>query len=149
MTAGVNEATNVDSPALATPWVEAPSKGALWAGRVLSGLGVAFMAMDATMKILRLPVAVEGTTVLGWPASVVQPLGVVQAVCLVAYLVPRTAVLGAVLWTGYLGGAVATHVRIGSPLFSHVLFPIYVALFFWGGLWLRDPKVRALLPIRR
>lgn len=122
---------------------------ALWAGRVLSGLGVAFMAFDAGIKVLRLPMAVEGTTSLGYPASVVLPLGVVQVVCLGLYLVPRTAALGAVLWTGYLGGAIATHVRLGNPLFSHVLFPIYVAAMLWGGLWLRDARLRAMLPVRR
>ncbi len=89
--------------------------------------------------------AIEGTTRLGYPAHVVRGLGVVEVACLALYLFPRTAPLGAVLWTGYLGGAIATHVRIGSPLFSHVLFPIYVAAMLWGGLWLRDPRVRALL----
>jgi len=74
---------------------------------------------------------------------------VIELVCLALYLVPRTAVLGAVLWTGYLGGAVATHVRIGSPLFSHVLFPLYVAALLWVGLWLRDRSLQALLPVRR
>jgi len=73
----------------------------------------------------------------------------VQLVCLAVYLVPRTAVLGAVLWTGYLGGAIATHVRVGNPLFSHVLFPIYVAAFIWGSLWLREPRLRALLPLAK
>ncbi|MEZ4294033.1 MAG: DoxX family protein [Polyangiaceae bacterium] len=128
---------------------EGPSKAALWGGRVLSGLAVLFMAMDASMKLLQVPDAVEGTTKLGYPASVLFGLGVVQAVCLVAYLVPRTAIVGAILWTGYLGGAVATHVRLGNPLLSHVLFPLYVAAFFWGGLWLRDMKLRALVPWRR
>ena len=124
------------------------SKGALWAGRVISGLAVLFMLMDASMKLLQLPVAVEGTTSLGYPASVIFTLGVIQLVCLVAYLVPRTAVLGAILWVGYLGGAVATHVRLGNPLFSHILFPLYVAAFFWVGLGLRDERVRALFQPR-
>jgi hypothetical protein len=125
------------------------SKKALWGGRVLSGLGVAFMGMDAAGKLLQPPQVVEGTTSLGYQASVIFPLGVVQVLCLVLYLVPRTAALGAVLWTGYLGGAIATHVRIGNPLFSHVLFPIYVAALFWGGLWLRDARLRSVLPLRR
>ena len=90
-------------------------------------------------------VAVEGTTQLGYPASVIVPIGIVQVVCLLLYVLPRTAVLGAVLWTGYLGGAIATHVRIGNPLFTFVLFPVYVAGLLWGGLWLRDRRVRALL----
>ena len=123
----------------------ASSPGSLWTGRVLSGLVVLFLAFDAAMKVARLPMALEGTSQLGYPVSVVPLLGIVQLVCLALYLVPRTAVLGAILWTGYLGGAIATHVRLANPLFSHVLFPIYVAAFLWGGLWLRDSRVRALL----
>jgi hypothetical protein len=98
--------------------------------------------------VLRLLPAVEATTQLGYPQSVIVPLGLVQLACLIVYLIPRTSVLGAVLWTGYLGGAVATHVRVGSPLFSHTLFPIYIAVLLWGRLWLRDRRVRALLPMR-
>jgi hypothetical protein len=124
------------------------SRGALWTGRVLSGIAVLFLAFDASMKLLRVPEAVQGTTSLGYPESVVFPLGVLQLVLLLLYLVPRTAVLGALLWTGYLGGAVATHVRLGNPLFSHVLFPLYIAAFVWLGLWLRDARLRAVLPLR-
>lgn len=120
----------------------------IWAGRVLSGLAILFLTFDAAMKVLKLAPAVEGTTQLGYPASVIVPLGVIQVVCLIVYLIPRTSVLGAVLWTGYLGGAIATHVRLSNPLFSHTLFPIYVAAFLWAGLWLRDPRVRAVLPFR-
>jgi hypothetical protein len=129
------------------PGASAVSQQALWAGRVLSGLVALFLAFDAALKLLRLPMAVEGTTQLGYPASVIFTLGVIQAVCWVLYVLPRTAVLGAVLWTGYLGGAIATHVRLENPLFSHVLFPVYVALFLWGGLWLRDTRLRAVLPL--
>jgi hypothetical protein len=121
---------------------------AMWAGRILSGLAILFLLFDATVKVLQLPVAVQGTKELGYPESVIFGLGVVQVVCLVAYLVPRTSVLGAILWTGYLGGAIATHVRVGHPLFSHVLFPVYVAALLWGGLWLRDERLRAVLPVR-
>ena len=120
----------------------------LWIGRVLSGLAVLFLTFDASMKLLQLPMAIDGTTELGYPAGVVLPLGLVQLVCLALYVFPRTSVFGAVLWTGYLGGAIATHVRLGNPLFTHVLFPIYVALLLWGGLWLREPRLRALLPLR-
>jgi hypothetical protein len=123
------------------------SRKALWTGRVLSGLAVLFLLADAAGKLLRPVQVVEGTTQLGWPASVILPLGIVQVVCLLLYLLPRTAVLGAILWTGYLGGAVATHVRIGNPLFSHILFPVYLGLLLWGGLWLRDRRLRALLPL--
>jgi hypothetical protein len=121
-----------------------PSRKALWAGRALTTLGALFLGFDATLKLLQLPVAVAGTAKLGYPISVVFGLGVVQAILLGAYLLPRTAVLGALLWTGYLGGAVATHVRVGDPVGSHILFPIYVAIVLWAGLWLRWPEVRAL-----
>ena len=114
-------------------------------GLVLSGIAVLFLAFDAIMKLLRLGPAVEGTTQLGYAASVLVPIGAIQVVCLVVYVLPRTSVLGAILWTGYLGGAIATHVRVGSPLFSHILFPLYVAGLLWAGLWLRDERVRALL----
>jgi hypothetical protein len=125
------------------------STRALWAGRVLSGLVALFLLFDAGMKVLTVPAAVEGTTSLGYPASVLFGLGVVQVLCLILYLIPRTAMLGAIVWTGYLGGAIATHVRVENPLFSHVLFPIYVAAFLWAGLWLREPRVRAVFPIYR
>ncbi len=129
----------------ATP--QGPSRKAIWTGRVLSGVAVLFLAFDAVVKLLRLPAAVEGTTRLGYAASVLLALGVLQAVCLVLYLVPRTSVLGAILWTGYLGGAVATHVRVGDPLFSHALFPVYIGVLLWAGLWLRDIRLRALIPV--
>lgn len=105
-----------------------------------------FLAFDTILKVLRLAPAVEGTTSLGYPAESVLWIGAVELVCLVVYLVPRTSILGAVLMTGYLGGAVATHVRISSPLLTHTLFPIYVALLLWGGLYLREPRLRALFP---
>jgi len=121
------------------------SRKAIWTGRILSGLAALFLAFDAAVKVLALPPAVEGTTQLGYPASTLLTIGILQLVCLVVYLIPRTALVGAVLWTGYLGGAIATHVRVGSPLFTHTLFPIYVAVLLWAGLWLRDRRVGALL----
>jgi hypothetical protein len=136
-----------DVPAESQPR-QPSSRRALWAGRVLSGLVTAFLLFDAGIKLSRHPMAIEGTTQLGYPAGVVFGLGLVQLACLALYLVPRTAVLGAVLWTGYLGGAIATHVRIENPLFSHVLFPIYVAAFLWGGLYLRDARVRGMIAPR-
>jgi hypothetical protein len=139
-------AANYSAPT--TPSVGSPgatSNRALWTGRILSGLVVLFLGFDATIKVLQLPMAVEGTTQLGYPAGMILPLGLVQLACLALYLVPRTAIVGAVLWTGYLGGAIATHVRLGNPLLSHVLFPVYVAAFLWAGLWLRDRRVRALV----
>lgn len=121
------------------------SKKAIWTGRVLSGLAVLFLAMDAGMKLAQVSDAVKGTTELGYSASVLVPLGIIELVCLALYLFPRTAVLGAVLWTGYLGGAIATHVRMENPLFSHILFPIYIAAFLWVGLYLRDERVRGMI----
>jgi DoxX-like family len=123
--------------------------GASWAARVMSGLAIAFLAFDTVMKVLLAAPAVQGTTELGYPDSAVFTIGAIQLVCLVTYVIPRTAVLGAVLLTGYLGGAIATHLRLGNPLLTHQLFPLYVAALLWGGLYLREPRLRALLPLRR
>lgn len=117
-------------------------------GRTLSAVAVLFLGMDAVGKLLELDPVVSGTTELGYPAGTVFLLGVLEVFCVVAYVVPRTSVLGALLLTGYLGGAIATHVRAENPLFTHVLFPVYVALFVWGGLFLCEARVRALLPVR-
>ena len=125
------------------------SRRAIYAGRTLSGLAALFLAFDATVKILTLPPAPEATGQLGYPVGAIFVIGLVELVCLAAYLIPRLAPLGAILWTGYLGGAIATHVRSASPLFSHTLFPIYVAALLWAGLWLRDRRVRALLGPRK
>jgi len=122
------------------------SKKAVWTGRVLSALAVLFLIFDASVKVLRSPFAVDATAQLGYPESVVVTLGLIQIACLIVYLIPNTSVLGAILWTCYLGGAVATHVRVQSPLFTHTLVPIYVAALLWLGLWLRDNRVRAVLP---
>ena len=122
-----------------------PTRRALWASRVLSGIAVLFLAVDAAVKLLVAPEAVSATTTLGWSADQFPTLGLIQLACLVLYLVPRTALFGAVLWTGYLGGAIATHLRVENPLFSHTLFPVYVAVLVWGGLYLRDGRLRALL----
>lgn len=129
---------------LETPSLPFSSKAALWTGRAASALAILFLTFDTVLKVLQLAPAIEGVVQLGFPASSVVILGVVEVACLVLYLVPRTALLGAVLWTGYLGGALASHVRLGNPLFSHVLFPVYVAVALWGGLWLRDSRVNAM-----
>jgi hypothetical protein len=128
---------------------ERRSKRALWTGWILTSLAALFLAMDTVVKLLSLRPAVEGTTQLGYPAGAVSTIGLIQAACLIAYLVPRTNILGAVLLTGYLGGAVATHVRVGSPLFTHTLFPIYIAVLVWGGLWLRDRRGHIHLSVQR
>jgi hypothetical protein len=118
-------------------------------GWVLSGLVIAFLLMDATMKLLALSVVLETSGPLGFPgAAMARGLGVLLLVCTLLYAVPKTAVLGAILLTGYLGGAVATHVRVGDPLFSHILFGVYLGAFLWLGLYLRDARVRALVPLR-
>ena len=121
------------------------SKKRFWVGRIVSGLAVLFLLFDSLIKELRQAPAVEGTIALGYPATVVLPIGLIELVCLVLYVIPRTSVVGAILLTGYLGGAIATHVRVGSPLLSHTLFPIYVALLIWGGLYLRDARLRTLI----
>lgn len=122
---------------------------AYWIGWATSGLVIAFMLMDATMKLLALPIVLETSAQLGFAgADTARGLGVILLVGTALYAVPRTATFGAILLTGYLGGAVATHVRVGSPLFSHVLFGVYVAALMWGGLYLRDARLRALVPLR-
>lgn len=121
---------------------------ALWLGRALTAIAVSFLLLDSMGKLFEVPPVVAGTAELGFPAATVHPLGVVLLACVVTYALPGTSVLGAVLLTGYLGGAVATHVRVDSPLFSHTLFPVYVGLVVWGGLFLREGRLRALLPWR-
>lgn len=124
------------------------SKTMTYAGWTLSVLVILFMIMDLTMKFMQLPIVISTTEQLGWPASSVLTLAALLLISTVLYAFPKTSVLGAILLTGYLGGAIATHLRIGSPLFSHVLFGFYLALFIWGGLYFRDPRVRALIPLR-
>ena len=125
------------------------SKRRLWTGRIMSALPALFLLIDGVGKLVKPAPVVEGTLQLGYPESVILGLGIVLLACTVLYVIPRTAILGAILLTGYLGGAVATHVRVGSPLFTHILFPVYVAVLIWGGLYLRDERLRALIPLRR
>jgi hypothetical protein len=107
-----------------------------------------FLVVDGAMKVMKAPVAVEGSIQLGYPERVVVAIGIVLLVCTLLYVVPRTSILGAILLTCYLGGAIATHVRVGNPLFTHVLFPVYVGVMVWGGLFLHDSRLRALIPLR-
>jgi hypothetical protein len=120
------------------------------AGWALSGLVIAFFAMDGAIKLSGLPIVAETSAQLGWPADTgtITLLASLLLGSTLLYAVPRTSVLGAILLTAYLGGAVATHVRVGSPLFTHSLFGVYLGVFLWGGLWLRDPRLRALIPLR-
>jgi hypothetical protein len=129
----------------------APLSGkAIWAGRVMSGLVILFMIFDASLKLIPLAVVTDSMTELGYlpSAGLARGLAIVILVCTALYAVPRTSVLGAILLTGYMGGAIASHLRIGSPLFSHVLFGLYLGLMVWGGLFFRDERVRALIPFR-
>lgn len=116
-----------------------------WAGRTLSGIAILFLLFDVVIKLANAKAAIAGTAQLGVPAHLVPVIGIIGAVCLVLYVIPRTAPLGAILWTGYLGGAIAIQLRVENPLFSHTLFPVYVAAILWSGLYLRDDRVRALL----
>jgi hypothetical protein len=120
----------------------------VWTGRVLSGLTIAFLTFDFGIKLAGHPAVEQSAQSLGLPAGIGFPLGVGLAIITVLYAIPRTAVLGAVLLTGYLGGAICTHVIAGSPLASHTLFGVYVGLIAWAGLWLRSPALRALMPLR-
>jgi hypothetical protein len=124
------------------------SKAMLWIGRVVSALAVLFFLMDGIMKLVKPPIVVKSTVDLGYPESTILPIGIVLLVCTVVYVIPRTSVLGAILLTGYLGGAVATHVRVGAGAFP-IVFPIVFGVLVWGGLFLRDARVRALIPLRR
>ena len=136
-------ATLVDTASIAAP-VRVSNRSRL-AGRVLTGIAVAFLAFDTVIKLTGAKAAIEGTVLLGWQPHHVPILGAIELACLALYLVPRTAPVGALLWTGYLGGAIATHLRLDNPLFSHILFPTYVAALLWGGLYLRDARVRTLV----
>jgi hypothetical protein len=125
------------------------ARGRIWAGRILSGLPALFLIVDGTAKLFKPTPVVEGTLELGYLESVIVPLGITLLACTALYLYPNTSVLGAILLTGYLGGAVATHVRTGNPLFSHILFPVYLGVLIWAGLYLRDRRLREMIPLRR
>jgi hypothetical protein len=126
------------------------SKKGLWVGRIMSGLVIAFLTFDGVFKFVKPAPApvVETMAHLGWSLSLAPVLGIILLVSTALYVIPNTSALGAILLTGYLGGAVATHLRAGDPLFSHILFPTYLGVLLWGGLYLREPRLRALLPLR-
>jgi len=121
---------------------DAPSLRAVWTGRAVSALAVLFLAFDTAVKLLQMPLAAEANAKLGFTESTVLIVGIIEAVCLALYLLPRTSILAVVLWTGYFGGAIAIHLRAGSPLLSHTLFPLVIAALLWVGLWLRDLRLR-------
>jgi ABC-type transport system involved in cytochrome c biogenesis permease component len=128
--------------------VPSVSTGRLWTGRVISGLIGAFMLLDAAMKFVKPPQVAEAFVRTGWPLQLSAPLGAILLTSLVLYLLPRTAVLGAILLTGYFGGAVATNMRLLEPVFSHTLFPVYFGVLTWLALWLREPRLGELIPLR-
>ncbi len=122
------------------------SRAMLWTGRVLTAFVGLFLLFDCTVKLMKAPSAVQGTVQLGYPESTVVPIGMVLLASLAFYIIPRTSILGAILLTGYLGGATATMVRVGSPW---ILFPVLTGMLVWAGLYFRDDQVRALIPLRR
>lgn len=125
------------------------SKATRFTGYALTGAFSLFMLFDVAIKLIRHPMVEETMRQLGFPGGLGFPIGVVEAICLVLYLIPRTAVLGAVLFMGVFGGGIATHLRHADPLFSHVLFGVYLGAFMWRGLWLRNPDLRSVFPLRK
>ena len=136
----------MQAPAIAVGTI---SNGAIWTGRVLSGLAIVFLLFDGAIKLVPLDIVITTSQQLGIPTELARTLGVLTLVCTILYAIPRTSVLGAILLTGYMGGAIYTHVRADSPLFTHTLFGVYLAVLIWGGLYLRDERVRALIPFQR
>ena len=133
------------------PQSDASVSASVWAGRIMSGLAIVFFVFDGVMKLIQPQVVIDATRQIGWPADAISlaVLGAILLACTALYAFPRTAALGAILLTGYLGGAVAAHARLGDPLFTHILFGVYLGLFVWGGLWFRDARIRALIPVGR
>ena len=125
-----------------------PSRAIVWTGWAMSGFIILFLAFDCAIKLLQLDMVKTSMTQLGYPAGHGLIIGIVETICLVLYVWPRTAILGAILLTAVYGGAIASHMRLDDPLFSHVLFGVYLGLLTWGGLYFRDPKLRALIPLR-
>jgi hypothetical protein len=121
------------------------SRKSIWTGRIISAIPVLFLIFDAFIKFTNIAPVIDAFQRLGIPVSLAKVIGTLELICLVLYLIPRTSIFGAILFTGFLGGAVAIHVRVGDPLFSHVLFPIYVGLLLWIGLYLRNERLRELI----
>lgn len=123
-----------------------PSRGRVWAGRVIGGIATLFMLFDAVMKFAKPAPVIQAFVQSGWPAELSAPLGAILLICTVLYVIPRTSVLGAILLTGYLGGAVATNLRLKNPLFTNTLFPVYFGVLLWASLLLRVPKIVEFFP---
>jgi len=124
------------------------SKKSLWAGRIVSGLVTAFLLFDAIIHLMKPAPVVEAFAKLGFPIRLAVPLGIVELVCVLLYVIPGASILGAILLTGYLGGAIAIQLPTGNPFFGEVLFPVYIGIFLWGGIYLRDERLRTLIPFR-
>lgn len=131
-----------------TPSTASTPKAMLWAGRALFALAVLFMIFDVAIKLLDMQIVRDTMAQLGYAPDLGRTIGIIEAVCLILYIVPRTSILGAVLLTAVMGGAIATHIRVGDPLLSHILFGVYLGAALWGGIWLRDARLRAIFPIR-
>lgn len=125
------------------------SNKALWAGRIVSGLVAAFLLFDSAIHLTKIAPVVQAFNELGFPIRLAATLGVLELICVLVYIYPRTCVVGAILLTGYLGGAVAMQLRVGNPLFGETLFPLYVGILAWGGIYLREPRLWRLLPVMR
>lgn len=132
--------SNIEEPAV--------SRTSLWGGRIISAVVVLFLLFDSILKLIKIRPVIEGTVRLGYSESTIVGMGVALLASVILHVIPQTSILGAILLTGYLGGAVATHVRVGDPLFSHVLFPIYVGALVWLGLYLREERLHKLIPLR-
>jgi len=125
------------------------SPKAIWAGRIVSALVALFMLFDSIIKLIKIEPVVQSFAQLGYPDSLAGTIGIIELICTALYVIPRTSALGAVLLTGIMGGAIASHIRVGDPLFSHILFGVYLGGLAWLGLFLRDERVRTLIPVRR
>lgn len=125
------------------------SKTRLWVSWIMSGLVILFMLFDSIFKFIQPPEVVEGTLALGYAEHHIAIIGTLALIATILYAIPSTSIIGAVLLTAYFGGAIATHLRLDNPLFSHTLFPVYFAVLAWGGIWLRDDRLRSLMPLQR
>src|SRR5690606_2357805 len=132
-----------------TTQTETPSKGRLWAHRIMAGLVILFMLADSIFKFIPNEEVVSASAELGFSAHHLPILGTLGLLSILLYIFPRTEILGAILLTGYFGGAIATHVRLDNPLFSHILFPVYLGLLAWGALWLKHNSLRDLIPVKK
>jgi hypothetical protein len=125
------------------------STKSIWTGRIISTIVVLFMLFDSITKLMMLDAVVRGSAEIGYPSDVIWIIGLILLVCTITYIIPRTSILGAVLLTGYLGGAVASNLRIKAPLFSHILAPVYIGVLVWAGLYFRNKQLRGLLPLKK